>query len=138
MGLDNIQNYVIGIIIFTIIIGGGAFVLNDFLTSDTAIDPNGAISQFNSSLYKSSEVTTAVDSQGDSLDVDEGGDNWLNVLLGSTFGGLKTIGATLGFMDSVSNEAGNMLGIPLFIIGLLALIATVIIIFAIYTVITRT
>lgn len=142
MGLDDIKYYLIGIVIFMVVIGGGVYILGSFHNADNSIDSSGELSQFNDSLYKASNITKVIndlDASINSVTSEKvGALGWLNALLGSAFNGLKLIGQSVGFMKVVASEAGVILGIPSFIISLLVLITIIIIAFAIYTAITRT
>lgn len=142
MGLDDIKYYIIGVIMFTVVIGGGSYITGSFYNFDNSIDGVGELSQFESSMYRASNLTTAVDDLDSSINnvdaADTGVLGWLNVLLGSAFNGLKVIGQSMGFMSQVSSDSAYLFGIPPFIIALITLVVTVIIVFAIYSAITRT
>lgn len=141
MGLEGVQNYIIGVILFVVVIASGVFVLGSFYSVDSSIDSVGQVSQFNESLNKASSVTASVgalDSSIQSVSSENVGIlGWLNALVGSIFNGLKAIGGTLSFMNVAASESASMFGVPAFIFPLVLLIVTVIIGFAIYSAITK-
>ena len=142
MALDDLKGYVIGVLLFVVVIIGGVVMLGTWYNGDPTLDTTGDIAQFNQSFAKASDVTNSVDSIKSSMDVNENdagflGLGWLNALLGSAFTGLKAIYGSLSFMDVVGTEAGALFGIPASIIALIICIAAIIIIFAIWSAITK-
>lgn len=141
MALDNLQNYMIGVVFFVIVISGGAFMMSSFYSADPTIDTIGDISTFNASLNKANDITLAVDDIDGSIQSitaeDAGALGWLDALVGSTFSGLQALGHTLGFMNVATAEAANILGVPPFIIPLILLVVIIIIGFAIWSAIMR-
>lgn len=142
MGLEGIQNYMIGIILFIIVITGGVYVIGTFRDSNTSLDTVGEINSFNQSLNKAANITTSVNQLDQQIQAvnsqDVGILGWLNALVGSIYNGLAAIGGTLSFMSVAASETAAIFGIPSFIFPLILLIVTVIIGFAIWSAITRT
>jgi hypothetical protein len=141
MGLDDVKSYMIGVILFILVIASGVFILGSFYSEDSSIDMVGQVSQFNSSLNLASNMTTAA--QGVSDSIEKAGNSssplgWLDVLVGSTFTGLKAISGTMSFMNVAAAQSSSMFGIPSFVYPLLVLIILLIIAFAIWSAITRT
>jgi hypothetical protein len=144
MALENIQNYIIGIIIFCIVITGGTFIIGQFYLSDSSIDTSGATKNFSDTMNKATEVTVAVNNVETSI-TGEGGDTVnnagalgvLNALIGSAFDGLQAIFGSLSFMGVLASDTANIFGIPAIYLSLIALIATVVIAFAIWSAIMR-
>ena len=137
MALENIQNYLIGIIVFVLIISGGVYIVGDFYLADSSIDTENSIGNFSASMNKANEVTTSVNEIKDSIDAEPGILGWLNALIGSAFQGLKAMFGTLSFMNVVADDAATFFGIPLFLVTLVSLITVVIIAFAIWSAIMR-
>jgi hypothetical protein len=141
MGLDTIQNYIIGIVLFMIIIGGGTYMFGTFVAVDGTIDTAGDVSRFESKLYLASNVTSAVNQMDTNIQSvtaeDTGVLGWLNALIGSAYDGLRAIGASIGFMGNAMGETANMFGIPSFIMGLIGLIILIVLAFAIWGAITK-
>lgn len=137
MALNNIQNYMIGIVIMIVMVTSGVLVFGNFTAVDATLDTTNQIQNFTRTLNKSSEITTSVDSISDSISgvtsENTGALGWLNALVGSVFNGLKAVGGTLSFMDVAARESGQIFGVPQEIIGLLLLITIIIIGFAIYS-----
>jgi hypothetical protein len=141
MGLNNIQNYMIGVIVFMVLVVGGVSIFGTF----TSINTDGAdqLTTFNKSLNQAGAVSTSVNEIDNKIqEVSASGAGflglgWIDALIGSAFNGLKAIGGTLSFMDIVFEEGGALLGVPPFLIGLLTLIVTVVIVFAIWQAITN-
>lgn len=138
MGLENIQNYMIGIVVMIVIVTSGVLILGDFTAIDSTLDNTNQVGQFNQTLAKADEITTSVTEIENSIkSVDKGVLGWLDALVGSVFNGLQAVGNTLSFMDSAAHETGDIFGIPSEIIGLIILITIIIIGFAIYSAIMR-
>jgi hypothetical protein len=141
MGLETIQNYIIGIVLFMIIIGGGIYMFGQFLSVDSTIDSGGQVSDFESKLYLASNVTTAVDEMDASVQSvtaeNVGPLGWLDALIKSAYNGMRAIGQSIGFMGNAIDEAGNIFGIPTFIMSLLGLIIIIVLAFALWMAITK-
>ncbi len=132
MGLNDVRNYIIGAILFSIVIFGGVFVIGSFNSPDL---DSSRLSAFNESLGISSEVTATVGELSDTVSEVGSGSSpgalgWLNTLLGSVWGVLRTLMATLGFIGTAISEAGAFFGVPSQIMGLIILIPIIIIVFA--------
>lgn len=142
MSLDNIQNYMIGIVLLVIVFTGGIYMFGAFSSYDSTLDSANEVSQFNKSIASANKITDSVNAidesiQGVSSDSNSGVLGWLNVLVGSAFNGLKAIGSSLSFMSTATTEVGAILGIPSFVIPLLLLVVIIIIGFAIWSAIMR-
>ena len=143
MGLDELKNYIIGVILFVVVITGGVMFIGSMYDANPALDSVGGISQFNASFAKASQVNASVNDIGNSLetvdDQDGGflGLGWINALVGSAFTGLKAVFYSMGFMSEVGQDVSGIFGIPYSLVTLIVLIITVIIVFAIWAAITR-
>jgi hypothetical protein len=139
MALDDLQNYIIGVILFVLVITSGVVMLGTFNNSDNTLDTAGEINAFNNSLNKASEVTLAVGSIQESIDSvgNETNDalGWLNVLVGSAYNGVRAVGGSMSFMTVAMADAARIFGIPSFVVGLVSLIVVVIIVFAIWSIV---
>ncbi len=139
--IDEIKAYMIGVILFICIMVGGIFVMGGFLSSNPSLDSSQDIERFNNTFELSNQITTSVNGISsniqDATTSDPGILGWINVFFNSAFRGLAAIGGTLNFMVVAAVEGSTMFGIPGFLIGLLTLIITVIIGFAIWAAITR-
>lgn len=124
------QSYIIGILIFTLVIVGGVSILGSFKIND------GQTAEFNKTFNKMNDVTGAVDDlQGgiENADTDFGVFGVLNSLISSAWQSLKLLFTSLGFMTTAFGGMTTMFGVPAWIPLIFASIITVIIIFAIYS-----
>lgn len=141
MALDDIKGIMIGTILAMIVIGGGIYFMGTLFAYDTSLDSPNQIGDFTSALNKSTEMTNSVNDMETSLSVSEkdvGLLGWLNNIVGSVYKGLKTLYSEMSFIKTTINIIGNLFGVPSFVIGLLALIISIIIIIAIWSAITKT
>lgn len=141
MGLEAIKEYMIGIILMIVIVTSGVIVMTSFSSKDSSIDNTNQVGYFNSTLNKANNITNSVEElQGSVEDITAekvGVLGWINALVGSVFGGIKTLLITLGFMNTASTESANMFSIPPSIVALLVLITVLIVLFALYEAIMR-
>jgi len=141
MGLDRLQSYIIGVILSIVVATGGILIMTDFLDAKPNLDSVNDLGDFNDSFSKANEVTDAVDGMSNSIeDVSESNAGilgWLNALVGSIFDGIKAIFKSFSFVESSASDAGIIFGIPAVLIGLIVLIITIIIVFAIWSAITK-
>ena len=142
MGLEDIKGLLIGMIIFIVIVTGGVIIIGSFTTTDPMIDANNDVGTFNNTLNKASNATAAIDDMSaDIAKVSEGNVGvlgWLNALVGVVFGGLKTLLTSIGFMKTAAIEGATMFFVPPAITILIVMIITILIIFAIWSAITKT
>lgn len=141
MGLEQLQSYIMGVVLSIIIITSGLMFLSEFRANDTTIDPTNSVNNFNRTLNKADEVTTAVDGMSGSIEdastTSTGVLGWLNALVGSIFDGLKALFSSFSFISVMATETGEALGVPTIFISLALLIITIIIVFAIWSAITK-
>lgn len=141
MGLEAIKGYMIGIILMIVIVTSGVIVMTSFSSKDSSIDNTNQVGYFNSTLNKANNITNSVEElQGSVEDITAekvGVLGWINALVGSVFGGIKTLLITLGFMNTAATESANMFSIPPSIVALLVLITVLIVLFALYEAIMR-
>ena len=143
MGLDNIQNYIIGTILFILVVTGGIYLFGSFYSGHSDLDPTGDMTTFNKTMQLASNVTTSVNKLNETLsDVTDtetsfAGLGWLNALVGSAFNGLKAVANSISFMFIAGSEIFNYFGMPSFVFPLIVLVVIVIIVFAIWSAIMR-
>lgn len=140
MGLDNVKYLLIGIIVCIAVVTGGILTLNSFYNAQPSLDSVGDINQFNATMNKANEINQTVGSISSSInDVgDTGLLGWLNALVGSTFKGLKATGQSVSFLNVMVTDTSRSFGIPSAIVTILLLIIPIILIFAIWSAITKT
>jgi len=141
MGLNDVRNYIIGALLFSIVIFSGVLMIGTFNTADSSLD-SSLLDPFNQSLSISDDVTTTVNTLENGivnadLEGNTGPLGWLNTLLGTAWNGLKAISQTLRFIGVAMTQAAEMFGVPEQISGLVVLIPVVIIIFALIVAIIR-
>ena len=141
MALEDIKGYMIGVIIFIVVITGGVMMFSEFSAVDPTIDSGGQIGQFNRTLNKASNISQSVQGIEDSIEqagTGRGPLGWLDAIVGSAYNGLKAIGNTMGFVKVAGEDEANIFNIPTIFVTLLGLIVTLIIGFAIWSAITKT
>ena len=123
-----ISDYIYGVIVFVLLIGGGFFFLADLRPGDVEV---GVL---NESFNKQAELSESIGRISDSLDTkpDAGLFGFLDSLINAAWDTLSSFGDMFSFMDSVFGSVGDALGIPGFIMGLLGFFAVVIIVLTIY------
>lgn len=130
------RHYIIGIIIFTMFIVGGLSMVSIFNDSDNTFANDTTYNQFNSSFNVLNNITQEVGDLEDSIvnaDTDFGAYGVLNALISSAWQTLKLTFTSFAFMDSAFTGLTSFFGVPAWIIGLLALMITVMFVFAIYS-----
>jgi len=141
MGLDQLQGYITGIILSIVIIAGGILFITNFADANPTLASDGKINDFNETMNKANEVKTAVDSMSGSIEnastTNTGILGWLNALVGSIFDGLKALFISFSFVSTAAEDSAELFKIPPIFMGLLVLILTIIIVFAIWSAITK-
>lgn len=140
MGLDNIKYMIIGVIVCIAVVTGGIMTLNSFHNASPSLDTTGEIGNFSATMNKANEINATVSSISGSFSGNEtvGLKGWLDALVGKTYGGLKVIGQSTSFINTMATDSANSFGIPTAIITILLLCIPVIIGFAIWSAITKT
>lgn len=132
----KISDYIIGIIIFTLFIVGGVSMLAIFTSHSTGYGNSTAYVEYNDTVNVLGDVTNQVEeleSSVKSSDPDWGVLGTLNALINSGWQTLKLTFDSFNFMDEVFIGTSAFFGIPLWIPGIIILIITIIIVFAIYS-----
>jgi hypothetical protein len=129
------SSYITGIIIFTLIVVGGV----SFVAFGTGSNPSFGTSQFsndfNSSFNKLNDVNTEVGEIEDSIkesSPDAGAFGMLNALISSGWQTLKLLFDSFEFMETTIGEL-ELFGVPAWIMGLIGLMISVMIAFAIFS-----
>lgn len=144
MGLGDVQNLLIGGIVFVLILSGGViFVSSLYSAFGGGIDSTNQISEFNRTLNKAEQVTSAANnirSSIDSVNSNEAGVlGWINALFGSIYYTLKTTISSLSFIGTAIEESVSYFGYDIVtpLVTLVGLIVVIIIAFAIWSAVTR-
>ncbi len=138
--MEEIKKYIIGIIIFTIVIVGGVSMLGELNKSDSTFTDDETFTQFNKSFDKLNDITEATDNIQADFEEDKqdfGVFGTLGALVGTAWQTIRLTFTSFGFMNSVFSQGSVVFGIPTWIAGLITAIITIIIAFTIYKAIFR-
>lgn len=138
MGTETLRNYVIGVIVFVLVIGGGVTMVSQLDDGKGNLESSQKYEEFNKTFNKLDEVTAEVGvlrSNIEDADTDFGTFGALNGLIANSWQGLKVLIKSFDFMDDVFSGLFSVFGVPSWITGLLSLIVVVIFVFTIYEII---
>lgn len=136
MGEVLIRHYLIGIIVFTLVIVGGVSMIGIFRESNPSFGDTDKYTQFNRTFNKMDDITTQVNNLENTIENEE--PEWgvfgvLNALISSGWNTLKLMFNSLDFMDDAFEGVSSFFGVPAWIPALVSLIVTIIIAFVIYS-----
>jgi hypothetical protein len=129
------SQYIIGILMFTMLIVGGIYLIDIFRSQDSSpIDPT-KYNQFNSTFNTMSDVTSKVSNL--ETDITESQSDFgtlgvLNSLISTAWQSLRLLFTSWGFFKNVLFGL-TIFGIPAFVPLILGLIITVMIAYSIYS-----
>jgi len=132
------RHYIYGIIIFVGIIIGGMSLIGEFRNASASyIDTNQYIA-FNNSFNQYDELNTQVnkvekDIEGNKAEMGVFG--VLQSLIKGSWNTIKFLGSSFNFMDDSFNGLSQLFGVPAWIPSLIMMFITILIVFAIYTII---
>jgi hypothetical protein len=136
------RDYIIGVIIFTIIVGSCAFIMSELKSDNPTLgDDSVEFQSFNSTFYKYNEVSSTVGKWQLNMENVSQDNSVLGVWDSLISGGwsiLSLLGSSFSFMNGVFVGFAAVLGIPTFVVTLMYLIVIVIIIFSVYSAVFRT
>jgi hypothetical protein len=134
MSLDNLQNMIIGAIIFVVMITGGVAILGVYYASDSTIDPDNQLTSFNKTIASSTTLTSDINKFYNSTAVaeDSGAFGWFDILVHSGYNALKAIGNSVSFINEAMGQMADIFDIPPTYVYLASLITLVIVGFAIW------
>lgn len=133
--MGKISSYIIGIAIFTFFIASGMYMMMELKASDSTFADDPEFDSFNSTFNQYDDLNTQVDEiETGIVDAEP---NWgvfgaLNALVETGWQTLKTLFASFSFMNTVFNGLTTIFGVPAYIPGLIIMIVTVVIAFAIF------
>lgn len=130
------SHYIIGIILFTLVMVGGVSILSEFNSVDSSNVDQDSIIQFNRTFNVMDDVTGEVgqlETNIEDADTDFGTFGVLNSLVSSGWQTLKLMFSSFGFMTGVYEGLTSFFGVPAWIPVLIGLLVTVMFAFAIYT-----
>lgn len=143
MGSVKISDYVIGIIVFTMIIVGGVSLFSIYggYNSDMVDDPRFV--EFNRSFNQYDNVVTEVSNLNASVSAtDESSGFWgefgvINSLIGHVWATMRLTIGSFGFMNTAFGGLSSVLGIPAQFVVLISLLVIAVIAYAIFTLIFK-
>jgi len=130
------RHFIYAVIVFMIVVGGGVAILSEFQGNDDTYADMGRYQEFNKSFNKQKNITDAVgDVRGRivSADTDPGLFGVLNALISSSWTTLIQLFNIFGFMGEALDNVSVFFGVPPWITGLVVLLITVLIAFAIFS-----
>lgn len=135
-GTEDIKKYIIGVLLFSAIIVGGVSFMATLNARDASFMDGDRLGDFNETFGVLNDVSTQVtelESGITNADADPGLFGVLNSLIMSAWQSLKLTVNSFNFMDDVFTGLGPIFGIPVWIAGIITLIISVVIIFAIWS-----
>lgn len=131
------RHYIIGFLMFTLMIGIGVSMLGIFNANVPDYGSNGSeLSDFNETFYKLDDISDTVgelESGITNASTDFGAFGVLNSLISGAWQTVKLLFNSLSFTKTVFAGLGTFFGVPSFVIRILTLMITAIIAFAIYS-----
>ena len=130
------RHYIIGIIIFTMVIVGGVAMLGELNTNDPTYVDDEKYSQFNSSFNTQKAITdnvTNIKNRLTGASTEPGLFGVLNALIQAAWGILTSIFGSFAFMIEAIDGISEMFGVPAWIPIMIGLIVTVLFTFAIFS-----
>lgn len=130
------RHYITGIIIFTFFILGGMAVVSELNAKNPNFIDDDKYDSFQDTFNVYDNVTAEVGtlrSNIEDADTDFGAFGVLNSLISSAWQSLKLLFTSFGFMDAVFRGLETFLGIPAWVSTLVILLATVLLVFAIFS-----
>jgi len=135
MGNTLPSQYITGIILFTLFITGGLFLISTLKDKNPALITDDTYNQFNDTFNKYDDVSTEVNTLQNTItnsSTDFGAFGVLNSLISTGWNSLKLIFRSFDFMNDAFNGLTSFFGIPSWVGGMIILIVSVMLIFAIF------
>ena len=128
--------YIFGIIMFTIVVWSGIYIMGSFAESNPSYINSDKFSGFNRSFNRVAELNTATSSIKSSItdSTEEYGTfGVINSLIKSVWSAFKNIFTTFDFMLNALDGLSSIFGVPKVIIGLLSSLVVIMLAFSIYS-----
>lgn len=130
------SDYIIGLILFMLVVLGGIGMINEFRGHDASFVDEDKYDQFNRSFNQMDKLEGNVTALKDNI-VEDNPDFGAFSVLGSViqvgWNSLVLLLDSFSFMDDVFNGISEIFGIPAFVSTLLILLVIIIIVFAIFS-----
>lgn len=130
------STYILGIIVFTLVIVGGVSMMGEFRATDSTYATDPKFTEFNNTFNVYSELTDNVNELQTGItdaDSDFGALGVLNGLILTAWQGLKLMITNWSFMNVVFNGLTTIFGVPAWIPALIILGVAVMFVFALYS-----
>lgn len=139
MALDDIKNYLVGLVLLLVIMLSGGYIFGTFYTHSSGLDASMYVS-FNRTMDRSANLTNTVNQMQSSVTENEAAGvlGYLNAIVGVTYHALQALVQSIGFVGLMFGDVAGQFGVPPFITALLLLIVTIIVVIAIWSAITKT
>lgn len=135
--MDDIKNYIVGVIMFAFVIVGGVTMLGGFFQDDATFGDAQKYQEFNKTFNVLSDVNSNVRSIQTNVEgsAASSGFNIFGVigsLINSAWSSLKLIISSFSFMTSAFNGLTTFFGVPAFIPAIIGLVVVTVLGFALY------
>lgn len=132
-----VRHYLIGIVIFTLMVMGGVGLIGEFRKTDSNF-VDSRFESFNQTFNTYDDITSQVANMRGNIEGSnaEGGNQvlgYLNNLINMAWSSIRLWFGNFTFMNSVFMGLSTMFGVPVWIISLTLLLISILFIFAIYT-----
>ena len=131
------SSYIIGIILFMLVVGSGISMIGVFRSYDSTFTDNVNYTDIVTTFNKTEQIQDEIGGLQDDV---EGGENdydqygVIGSLIENSWSSIRLLGRSFSFMDDVFDGL-SIFGVPAWVTSLITLIISVMIIFAIYSLI---
>lgn len=130
------RHYLIAILLFGLVVGGGVAMLSEVRSVNPTFGESDDLAEFNDTFAIMDEAVSRTDSLEEdmkSLKTEQGLFGFLNSLIGGAWNTLVLLGDSFNFMDSVFDGLYTFFGIPVWVSTVIISIITVILVFALFS-----
>lgn len=135
------KDYIIGIILFTLVVGCCATLMNTLQNEDSSLGTDyPEFNNFNSTFNKYDEIDAQVSvwqSNIENVSQDNSNVGVWDSLISGGWSMLSLLGNSLSFMKAIFISTASILGVPSWVAALLYMIIIVIIVFSVYSAVFR-
>lgn len=133
------RDYLVGIILFTLIIVGGVSLIDIFHSADSAFVDQDKYNKFNETFNIKNEVDTSVQNVRNSIISQNlpAPIEFIATMFLTAFQALMSLFTSLSFMDAVFTGLYTVFGIPAWVSSLLISLVTIMIVFSIISAILQ-
>ena len=131
------RHYLIGIVFFTLILVAGVDIITKFEEASPGFVDQEKFKTFNKTFNQMENLDDNVDNlkEATQTDADPGLFGFLDALVGTAWSAIKSIFTSLSFMNTVFGGLYTIFGIPAYVGNLIITAITIILVFAIFTVV---